>query len=336
MRIAVVSTVFKKTPPDGYGGIERVVHLQVEQLVREGHEVVLFATPGSYCSGKTVEIAEYDPDKAPSGITSKSDAITEEPLYQAMCSYLEAHPVDIIHDWSFQNLFVMRHPERFPFVISICIPPAPNYQRPNLVACSKAHAGICGPTTRFVRYGLDLENFKFNFEKKKHFIHIAKIARYKGQHITILAARKAGVDLQIAGNIEDKIYYNLIIKPLLYFSPRVSYIGEIMGTNSQLCEAAALVLAPLWFDAFPLVILESFAAGTPVISLDQGGISEQIVSGVNGFLCASKDDLSHAMKSIHEIKPKDCRSYAEEHYSVKRMARDYLKLYESAINGDSW
>jgi len=60
------------------------------------------------------------------------------------------------------------------------------------------------------------------------------------------------------------------------------------------------------------------------------------ISGVNGFLCASKDDLSPPMKSIHELKPEDCRAYAEEHFSIKRIARDYLKHYELAINGESW
>ena len=43
-------------------------------------------------------------------------------------------------DWSFLNLFALRHPDRVPFVISTSIPPPHGYARPNLVACSAAHA----------------------------------------------------------------------------------------------------------------------------------------------------------------------------------------------------
>ena len=336
MRIAVVSTVFKKTPPVGYGGIERVVCTLVEELIREGHDVVLFATPGSYCSGTTVEVSGYDSLKAPCGIRNESERISEEPLYNAMKQYLERHPVDIIHDWSFQNLFVLRHQENFPYVISTCIPPPPHYQRPNLVACSLAHAQRCGGTTKYIYYGLDLSKYAYNYSKKEYFIHISKIAKIKGQHLAIRAFRKTGKSLIIAGNVEDKLYYYAMIKPLLWISPNVSYIGEIDGTNSYLCEAVALIQTPRWFDAFPLVILEAFAAGTPVIAFAEGGIPEQIVNGVNGYLCSSMEDLISAIERIHEIKPRDCRAYAEEHFSVTRMASEYVDLYHQVINGENW
>lgn len=336
MRIAVISTVYKATPPEGYGGIERVVYTLAEQLVRDGHDVTLFGTSGSYCSGNTMAIPSYDPLKAPTGIKTESDAISEEPLYEKMQEYLREHPVDLIHDWSFQNFYVLRHPEKFPFVISTCIPPLPDYQRPNLVACSRAHAALLGESTRYVYYGLDLNEWKFNYSKKRHFIHISKIAKYKAQHLAIRIARKAGKKLILAGNVEDRLYYYSIIKPLLWISSDIDYIGEIQGTNDHLLEAAALIQTPRWFDAFPLVILEAFASGTPVISFAEGGIPEQIVDGVNGFLCKTSNDLASAMERVLEINPRDCRAYAEEHFSVKRMADDYAELYQRVIDGESW
>lgn len=336
MRIAILSTVYKTTPPKGYGGIERVVHILAEQLVKEGNEVILFATPGSHCSGKTIEIPAYDSSKAPSSIHSKSDIISEEPLYNTVSDFFKKERVDVIHDWSFQNLFVLRHPDKFPFIISTCIPPGPDYRRPNLVACSRAHAELCGKSTKYVYYGLDLDNWPFNLKKTEPFIHISKIARYKGQHIAIRAARKSGSRLVLAGNVADRMYYNLIIKPMLFLSPKIKYIGEIKGTNEYLQRASALIQTPRWFDAFPLVNLEAFASGTPVISLAAGGVPEQIVNGINGFLCNDADELANAMKNIGSVKPKDCRDYAEEHFSAKRMAKDYIELYKKALNGKNW
>ncbi|MDI9569217.1 MAG: glycosyltransferase [Pseudomonadota bacterium] len=337
MKIAVVSIMFKQTPPPAYGGIERVVYNLVEALARGGHEVTMFATPGSYCSGKTVVVPAYDPSQAPSGIIKRSDAVSEEPLYETMRDYLRENPVDVIHDWSFESLFVRRHPEAFPFVVSTCIPPPPGFQRPNLVACSRAHAQLCGGTTKHVYYGLDLDSYRYDFQKENHFIHISKIARYKGQHLAILAAVRSRSRLAVAGNVEDKLYYHGAIRPLTFLFPKyVQYIGELPGTNDQLRRARALVQTPRWFDAFPLVILESFASGTPVIALEEGGIPEQIDSGINGYLCRSIDDLAGAMENIGRIEPRTCRRYAEEYYRSDRMAKDYIDLYNQVRDGDGW
>jgi glycosyltransferase involved in cell wall biosynthesis len=116
----------------------------------------------------------------------------------------------------------------------------------------------------------------------------------------------------------------------------VSYIGEIHGTNEHLMEARALIQTPRWFDAFPLVILESLASGTPVIAFDQGGIREQIEHGTNGFLCSTAADLAEAMNRVDEINPRVCRGMAEERFSVTRMARQYTELYDQVRDGVAW
>ena len=336
MRIAMISTVYHATPPTGYGGIERVVYRLTEELVRQGHEVTLFGAKGSRCSGKTVVLDSYDPSQAPSGIRKGSDIINEEAMYESMKVYLEKNPVDIIHDFTFQNLYVLRHPQSFPFIISTCVPPTKGYVRPNLVACSQAHAQHCGPKTKFVHYGLNMDEFPAEFNKTTPMIHISKIASYKAQHLAIDAARKLKAQLWVAGNIEEKAYYYTQILPRLFISPTVKYIGEIQGTTAHLKTAKALIQTPQWFDAFPLVVLESLACGTPVIGLKMGGLPEQIKNGVNGFLCDTPQDLKQAMKEIDSIKPQDCRSYAEKHFNITRMAKDYIDLYDQSRKGVSW
>lgn len=336
MRIALVSTAYKATPPAGYGGIERVVYELAEELVRQGHEVLLFGARGSRCSGRTIEVDAFNPATAPSGITKGEHVVSEEPLYAAMRKTLREYRPDIVHDWSFQNLYCTRHGSDFNFLISTCVPPAPGYARPNLVACSRAHAALCGPATRYVHYGLDLSRWSWSKEKAPHLVHIAKIARYKGQHLSILAARSAGRPLRLAGNVEDRLYWNLVVRPLLWVSPEVRWIGEIPGTAEQLREARALVQAPRWFEAYPLVVLEAAASGTPVIALAEGGIPEQIEPGVNGFLCRDRQELATAMARVDELDPAACRAHAEEHFTVARMAREYAALYQAVQDGERW
>ncbi len=336
MRIVMISTVYHATPPTGYGGIERVVYRLTEELIKQGHEVILFGAKGSRCSGKTIAIEAYDPSKAPSGIRRGGDILSEESLYDSVKTYLDKNPADVIHDFSFQNLYVLRHSQNLPFVISTCVPPTKDYQRPNLVACSRAHAELCGPKTKFVHYGLNMDEFPAQFNKTKPMIHISKIAKYKAQHMAIDAGRKLNVPLWIAGNIEDKFYFYSRILPRLWISPTVKYIGEIKGTMAHLKEAKALIQTPQWFDAFPLVVLEALACGTPVIGLNRGGLPEQIKDGVNGFLCHDQNDLEDAMKRIDDIKPIECRRYAEKNFSVSRMAQDYIALYTKVCQGETW
>jgi glycosyltransferase involved in cell wall biosynthesis len=332
----MISTVYKRTPPVGYGGIERVVHALTEALVAGGHEVTLFATPGSHCSGSTVEVAGYDPEQAPSGVSSSSGFLPEEPMYQAMTEHLAPGRFDVVHDFSFNNLFVTRHPDRLPFLVSSCIPPTPGRRPPNIVASCQAHADLFGPGARFVHYGLDLERWPSRFDKEKHLVHIAKIAPYKGQHEAAIAAVLAGRELRLVGNVEHALYHRAVLQPLAFLAPGVSYRGETTSTSELLLPAAALVQTPKWFDTFPLIVLEAFASGTPVIAYGAGGVPEQIEHGVTGFVCHGIPELAEMMRRVDEISPRACREVAEQRFSVRRMADDYCELYERVLDGERW
>ena len=52
MKVAMVSPLEMKVPPMSYGGVELVVSLLTEELVRRGHDVTLFASGDSVTSGK--------------------------------------------------------------------------------------------------------------------------------------------------------------------------------------------------------------------------------------------------------------------------------------------
>src|SRR5687767_11134231 len=54
MRIAQISPLYESVPPRQYGGTERVVSYLTEELVRQGHEVTLFASGDSRTSARLV------------------------------------------------------------------------------------------------------------------------------------------------------------------------------------------------------------------------------------------------------------------------------------------
>ena len=55
MKIAQIAPLYEAVPPLYYGGTERVVSYLTEELVRQGHEVTLFA------SGDSVTSARFNP-----------------------------------------------------------------------------------------------------------------------------------------------------------------------------------------------------------------------------------------------------------------------------------
>jgi glycosyltransferase involved in cell wall biosynthesis len=54
VRIAQVSPLFESVPPKYYGGTERVVSYLAEELVRQGHDVTLFASGDSVTKASLV------------------------------------------------------------------------------------------------------------------------------------------------------------------------------------------------------------------------------------------------------------------------------------------
>src|SRR3990170_959180 len=56
MRIAQVAPLVESVPPPGYGGTERVVSYLTEELVRQGHEVTLFASGDSTTRARLVPV----------------------------------------------------------------------------------------------------------------------------------------------------------------------------------------------------------------------------------------------------------------------------------------
>ena len=61
MRIAQIAPLTESVPPRFYGGTERVVSYLTEELVRQGHDVTLFASGDSLTTGKLAGVRDATP-----------------------------------------------------------------------------------------------------------------------------------------------------------------------------------------------------------------------------------------------------------------------------------
>ncbi|MBV8334040.1 MAG: glycosyltransferase, partial [Alphaproteobacteria bacterium] len=127
-------------------------------------------------------------------------------------------------------------------------------------------------------------------------------------------------------------YYKTKIKPLLK-DPSVEFIGEIGESEKGafLGDAMALLFPIDWPEPFGLVMIEAMACGTPVIAIGRGSVPEIVEHGVTGFIV---DNVEAAAAVVPRIKTLDravIRQRFMHRFSVERMARDYLALYDTVL-----
>lgn len=119
--------------------------------------------------------------------------------------------------------------------------------------------------------------------------------------IRILAERGVDVNLIIAGNVRDEVYFENIERFLEKNSLEnsVKFIGTVPNAAAFI-SSLDLLLVPSLDEAFPTVILEAFSVGTPVVASDVGGIVEMIENGINGFLfqAGNSEMLSTCLQKI--------------------------------------
>ena len=131
----------------------------------------------------------------------------------------------------------------------------------------------------------------------------------------------------------DQEYFRTEIEPL-FADPLIEYLGEITDAekNDFLGHAMALVCPYDWPEPFGLVLIEALACGTPVLAYRRGSIPEIIEDRTTGFVCEGLDEMTAAIQHIPDIDRRQCRRTFEQRFSVERMAQDYLRVYERALD----
>ena len=144
--------------------------------------------------------------------------------------------------------------------------------------------------------------------------------------------------MKIAAKVDkaDLDCYNVKIKGLL-MSPGVEFIGEIGDREKGefLGRAMALLFPIDWPEPFGLVMIEAMANGTPVIAFRRGSVPEIIDEGMTGFVVDSVDRAVAAVPRAAALDRSGVRRCFEEGFSVERMARDYVELYEDVLRRSS-
>lgn len=316
MKIAQISTNTIPVPPKDYGGTQRDVYYLTEELVRRGHEVLLFAKKGS--TANATATFEYPTDNPQEQLDYIIQNLPDD--------------VDFIHDHY--------------GIVAKANPPIPTIKNSH----SKGVTGVQIPVyvSKLIRRkygknkgysvynGIRVEDYEFSKTKSGYLLYLGRLIEQKGVHLAIKVAQKTGKKLIIAGTLNDKKYFNSKIKP--HLNKRIRYIGPVGGQTKMnlLSKASCVLFTSTWDEPFGLVLIEALASGTPVLGFKKGAVPE-VLKGLPQLLCSNTKEMIAKVKGRNRFPTaRRCRHYVRSNFSDRIMTDNFLKLYQKIIKGKKY
>jgi glycosyltransferase involved in cell wall biosynthesis len=335
MRIAQVAPLFESVPPKLYGGTERVVAYLTEELVRQGHDVTLFASGDSLTSARLVPGCA----RALRLEGRRADHVAAHVVHLEQV-VRHADAFDVIHFHADYLSFPFARRLRQPHLSTLhgrldipdLVPVYREFDDLPLISISDAQRRPL-PWVHWlatVHHGLPPQLLRFSPGPGRYLAFLGRISPEKRCDRAIAIAQRLGLPLKIAAKVDnaDREYFESVIRPLLDH-PLVEYIGEIgeRDKSAFLGGAIALLFPIDWPEPFGLVMIEAMACGTPVVAWAKGSVPEVIEPGLTGFVVHTLDDAVEHVRRAQGLSRARVRERFEQRFSAARMARDYLAVY---------
>lgn len=341
MKIAVVAPPWFAIPPVGQGGVQAVLDVLVEELVRQGDHVLLYSVGGTHTSAELRFLFEEEQKDV---LATKPQSAVDGAHVAFAFADARAEGVDIIHDHSGRiGPTVGAFAEGLPVLHTVhtslsgaarrlysSLPKRPGFGLSAVSESQRAQAPDV-PVLGVVHNGIDAAAFPFRQRKSDYLVMLSRITPDKGCHLAMDLARSSGIPLMLAGRPEPtakgRAYFEKEITPRL--GDGVAYLGPLGPAQkvSLLADARALILPAQWEEPFSMVVLEAWACGTPVIVTSRGALPELVRDGVDGFIRDDLPGMREAVDRLGELDPACCRQRAERDFSPGALVAGYRELY---------
>ena len=343
MNIGLLCPVWFPVPPEGYGGIERVVAILADGLVDAGHDVTLFASGDSRTKAN---LAAVFPE-APSAQIGR----TFWELKHALSCFSRADEFDVINDHTGMLGATLGATVSTPVAHTVHGPltgePGEIYEVISRVAPRVGLISISmnqrkpKPDLNWIancHNALDFSVYPVKPHRGDYLLFLGRFSPDKGAHRAVAVAMQTGLPLKLAGKMQEpkeREYFHQFVEPHLVDG--IEYLGEVThGEKVELLQNARATLFPIeWEEPFGLVMIESMACGTPVIATRWGAVPEVIEHGRSGIIVDDYREMGDALEASDALDPFELRAYVEEEFSPARMVTDYVAAYEKAIAAGS-
>ncbi|WP_019145156.1 glycosyltransferase [Aeromicrobium massiliense] len=349
LRICLVASSRFPVAEPFAGGLEAHTASLARALRRRGHEVSLFAAPGS---DPSLDVHELPLQPFASSDAARSDVgappetwMREHHAYLGLMLDLAREGrrrFDVVHNNSLHHLPVaMSSALEIPVVTTLHTPPVPwlesamRYADPSaaFVAVSEytSRSWSHAVSSSVVLNGIDAAAWPAGPGGERA-IWSGRLVPEKAPHVAIDAALQAGVPIDLAGPVLDPNYAREHVWPRL--GPDVRYLGHLRQSDlaTAVGRARVAIVTPEWDEPYGLVAAEAMSCGTPVAALRRGALPE-VVDEVTGRLAepGSTAALARAIADAAVLDRARVRRRSVERFALDRMVADYEHVYARAI-----
>ena len=182
---------------------------------------------------------------------------------------------------------------------------------------------------------------KTNSEQGIRILYLAQLFKSKGIKDVVDAAilmNNQNYEFIVAGGWDDDLEFKKeILQKIENSQINIKVLPPVSGQKKfQLyADADIFVFPPVMPEGHPWVIVESMAAGLPIISTDQGAIIECVLDERNGFIIEPNrpdlivDKISFLIKN-KEIREKmgiESRALYEQSFTEEKMVENYTEMF---------
>lgn len=172
--------------------------------------------------------------------------------------------------------------------------------------------------------------FEFNNAKKDYFLLFGRIISSKGVDIAVQVTEKVGKKLVIAGPGDlSAMGYNTIPKHVEVLGPCNPEQRKTLMSNAK-----AIFGPTTYIEPFGNMIAEAAMCGTPAITSDWGGFTENVLQGETGFRCKDFSDFVNAVENIDSIKAENCRNFAVSKFEDSVVHPQFDKYFKKIVHCD--
>ncbi len=211
----------------------------------------------------------------------------------------------------------------------------------------------------FIHNGIDVTLFPFHEEGSEKMVWFGRMSPNKGLGEALSIQKLTSHPLQISVKLSEPRYteyYEKEISPIIKNNPDITTVTDLtFEQKSEFLGKSKLFLFPLqWEEPFGLVLIESMATGTPVVTFARGAIPEIVKDGETGFIVNPSDSdirgdwiikktgldgIAEAIERIYSMNSEEyksmrskCRTHVQNNFSLQIMTDKYEELYNRIIS----